>query len=545
MDLRAYAPLLLALVAAILWFALLGERDLFEPDEGRYAQIPREMALSGDWVTPRLHGFKYFEKPPLQYWATAALFSLFGESATSARLWTALCGLLGALWVWWLGDRLYSGAAGQYGFVVTLGGLLYVGCGHLVTLDMTLALFLALGVGSLALAQSQRERPAQVRRWMRIGWAALALATLTKGPIGVLLPGLAVLAYSLWQRDWALWRHLHLLEGLALFLAISVPWFALVMYRNPEFAGFFFIHEHLARFTTTVHHREGPPLYFMGVLLVGALPWTGSLLAALLRPDFPWRPEPARGFDAERFLWVFAMVVLVFFSASHSKLIPYILPMVPVLGLLVGRRLARQGPHPADAWLIGLVGCGLLAVGLGAQYLPSHKVPVTLWLAYGPWILAAGALLTGAGLLLPRLTRLPAVQVWGVGLLALLAFRLLLLGGQALAPRFSSRALAEAIRAHSGAEVPVFIVRDYDPNSLPFYLQRPITLVGFKGELALGIDLEPQRWLDSGAAFLRRWQALDQAVAVLDPEQYGRYAAQGVPMRVIYRDPRQVAVTKR
>jgi len=543
MNLRTHTPLLLALLATILWFALLGERDLFEPDEGRYAQIPREMVLSGDWVTPRLHGFKYFEKPPLQYWATATLFTLFGESATSARLWTALCGLLGALWVWWLGHRLYGGVTGQYGFIVTLGGVLYVGCGHLVTLDMTLALFLALGIGSLALAQSQREQPAQVRRWMLLGWAALALATLTKGPIGLVLPGLAVLVYSLWQRDWVLWRRLYLLEGLALFLAITVPWFALVSYRNPEFARFFFIHEHLERFTSTVHHREGPPLYFLGVLLIGALPWTGSLLAALLRPGFPWRPGSPGTFDAERFLWVFVVVVLVFFSASHSKLIPYILPVAPVLGLLIGRRLAQRGPHPADAWLIGLMGVGLLVAGLGAQHFANHKIPVPLWLAYRPWILAAGGLLIAAGLL-PRPARLRTAQVWGVGLLALLGFRLLLLGGQALAPSFSSRTLAEAIRAHSGPEVPVFILRDHDPNSLPFYLKRPITLVGFKSELTLGIDLEPQGWIDSEASFLERWRTLDQGVAVLDPEQYGRYAAQGVPMRVIYRDPRQVTVIK-
>jgi hypothetical protein len=282
----------------------------------------------------------------------------------------------------------------------------------------------------------------------------------------------------------------------------------------------------------------------LGVLLVGALPWTGSLLSALLRPAFSWRPSSPGAFEPERLLWVFAIVILVFFSASHSKLIPYILPMVPVLGLLVGRRLAQAGPHPSDAWLIGSTGVGLLILSLGVQHLGTHKLPATLWLAYRPWILAAGALLTGAGLVLPRLARLRPAQMWVVGLLALLSFRLLLLGGQALAPRFSSHALAKAIRAHSDTGVPVFVVRDHDPNSLPFYLQRPITLVGFKGELAMGIDLEPQRWLKSEETFLRHWQSLDQAVAVLDLKQYGDSVARGIPMGIIYRDPWQVAVIK-
>lgn len=140
--------LLVTVSIAIVWFALLGHRDLIDPDEGRYAEIPREMVASGDWLTPRLNGFKYFEKPVLQYWVTAVGYTLFGESNWSARLWPAFVGFLGALWAGYLGLRLYGETAGFYAFVMTVSGLLYVGIGHMLSLDMALSVFTAIGVGS-------------------------------------------------------------------------------------------------------------------------------------------------------------------------------------------------------------------------------------------------------------------------------------------------------------------------------------------------------------------------------------------------------------
>ena len=249
--------LVVAALAAIIWFALLGYRDLIEPDEGRYAEIPREMVASGDWVTPRLNDFKYFEKPALQYWMTAISFKLFGESNASARLWTALIGFVCGLFIWYLGAKLFNPEAGFYGFIITISGLLFVGLGHYLTLDMGVSAFMVLGVGSLALAQSRRDDPVHVRNWMLLGWSMLAGAVLTKGLIGVVLPGGAVVLYSLWQRDWALWKNLHLFKGLLLFLLLTVPWFVAVSLANEEFAEFFFIHEHFDRYTTTAHQREG------------------------------------------------------------------------------------------------------------------------------------------------------------------------------------------------------------------------------------------------------------------------------------------------
>ena len=346
--------MLVVTVAAIIWFTQLGYRDLIEPDEGRYAEIPREMVATGDWVTPRLNGFKYFEKPVLQYWATAMAYTLFGDNTTTARLWPALTGFLGALWAGFLGLRLYGRSAGFYAFLITLSGLLYFVDGHYLVLDMSLAVFLFAGIGCLVLAQRSRDDAANLRNWMLAGWTSLALATLSKGLIGVVLPAATVVVYSLWARDWILWRQLHIVKGLAVFLLVAAPWFIAVSLANPEFPQFFFIHEHLQRYTSTVHEREGAYWYFVPVFLLGIFPWVAVALKSLLRPGFSRRSPGMEGFDVERFLWSFALVVFLFFSAGQSKLPSYILPMMPVVAILAGRKLATEGYHRVDAWLLAV-----------------------------------------------------------------------------------------------------------------------------------------------------------------------------------------------
>jgi len=534
---------LVAVAATVVWFMLLGYRDLVEPDEGRYAEIPREMVASGDWLTPRLNGFKYFEKPVLQYWATAVGYTLFGESNTTARLWPALIGFLGALWAGFLGYRLHGRIAGFYASIIALSSLLYVVMGHVLTLDMAVSVFLAVGIGSLTLAQSQREDPGHVRRWMLAGWAALALATLTKGLIGLVLPAVTVALYSLWQRDWRLWKQLHLGKGLLLFLILAAPWFVAVSLANPEFARFFFIHEHFERYTTTVHHREGSLWYFIPIFLLGAFPWVAVMLDSLIRPAFPWRPVTGAGFDGERFLSLFAVVVFVFFSAGHSKLPAYILPMLPVLAVVAGKRLVEAGYRRVDAWLLAAMSVVLLIAGWRAAAVASTGIPAEIGLAYRPWIMASAVLLAAAAAVAFSVSRARPGPMAAIGLMALAAFQTLSWGFQCVAISRSSHDLAAAIRATVPAGTEVFAVDGY-PQSLPFYLRHTLTLVTVKGEMAMGIDQEPERWIGSPEEFLRHWANREPAVAVFDQSVFGKYRGLLVPMRVIHDGPRGIAVVK-
>jgi 4-amino-4-deoxy-L-arabinose transferase-like glycosyltransferase len=530
-------------IAAIIWFGQLGYRDLIEPDEGRYAEIPREMVATGDWVTPRLNGFKYFEKPVLQYWATATAYTLFGDNNTTARLWPALTGFLGALWAGFLALRLYGRSAGFYAFLVTLSGLLYIVDGHYLVLDMSLAVFLVAGVGCLVLAQRSRDDPAILRNWMLAGWIALALATLSKGLIGVALPAATVVVYSLWARDWTLWRKLHILKGLAAFLLVTAPWFIAVSLANPEFPQFFFIHEHLQRYTSTVHKREGAYWYFVPVFLLGIFPWLGVSLTSLLRPGFSNRSPGASAFDAERFLWSFALVVFVFFSAGQSKLPSYILPMMPIVAVMAGRRLATQGYHRVDAWLLAIMAVALLLTGWQITSLASDVIHADMYLDYRPWIFAGAGLYAIAALLANILHSLRAGHIAAIGLLALLATQVVLLGFQSLAGSRSSQELARVIRANVPEGTEIFALASY-PQSLAFYMKQTMTLVIVTDEMKMGIQQEPDRWIGSEQEFRNRWAATDQAVAVFRSHDLEKYLPLLEPARIIYTGPRRAAVVK-
>ena len=226
--------------ALLLWFAPLGSYHLFNPDEGRYAEIPREMVAGGDWVTPRLNAIKYFEKPPLHYWATAVAFSAFGEHEWTARLWVALTGFLGLLLTAWTGTRIYGARVGVTAALVQGGALLYLGLARLSTLDMGLSIALELALAGLLLLVAA---PAASARLERGGALLLALGTalafLSKGLVGILIPGAVAALYLLLRRDWGLLLRARPWWTLAALLLVAAPWVLLVAQRNPEFARFF------------------------------------------------------------------------------------------------------------------------------------------------------------------------------------------------------------------------------------------------------------------------------------------------------------------
>jgi len=384
-------PVLVVGLSGVIWFLLLGYRDLIAPDEGRYAEIAREMLSSGDWLTPRLNGFKYFEKPPLQYWGTAVSMAIFGATNAAARVWCSGLGFIGALWVGFVGAQLYDRRTGLWSFLILLSSLIYTVQGHINTLDMGVSVFLTIAVGALLLAQLQRNAPERLRNWMLLAWAALAGAVMSKGLIGLVLPGVAVVLYSFLQRDWSIWRNLHILKGLLLFLLLAAPWFVLVSLDNPEFPHFFFIHEHFQRYTSDVHERTKPWWYFFVVLAVGALPWIVSILDTLLRPGFTWKPEPAE-FNPSKFLWVYAVGVFCFFSISHSKLPAYILPMFPALALLAARKLANRQSLLPEAIVAGCIAIGLLIYAWKIEGFAKPKTPLEIHLQFRPWLIGAAVL---------------------------------------------------------------------------------------------------------------------------------------------------------
>ena len=194
MNTRLARAALALLAVAALAIGIGGlQRRLANPDEGRYSEISREMALSGDWVTPRLDGIKYFEKPPLQYWATAAAFEALGESEVTARLYVAGCGLLTILVAAYLARRLGSAEMRLATVLALLASPYFMAFGTIVTLDMGVTLWLTATIAAWLLAEQAMERGSpSARGWLVAAWAAMALAVLSKGLIGIVFPGAAI-----------------------------------------------------------------------------------------------------------------------------------------------------------------------------------------------------------------------------------------------------------------------------------------------------------------------------------------------------------------
>ncbi len=427
------------------------------------------------------------------------------------------------------------------------GSLLYGLIGHVNTLDMGVSFFLSAAVFAFVLAQHDDASPRENRNYMLAAWLAAALAMLSKGLIGLVLPGTALIVYSLWQRDFSSWRRLHLVPGLALFAAVAAPWFVAVSIANPGFAQFFFIHEHFQRFLTKEAGRYQPIWYFLPILIVGMAPWLIALFSA------PWsaaRREPLQRFQPLRFLLVWIVVVFCFFSVSDSKLASYILPLFPALAALIGwhlEQLAGRDPRALrrHAWPPILLALACLALSPLAVRLASPEVPAPLYAAYVPWLLAASAsLLAGAlaGFVFAGRAR-PRAALLCLAAGGLLFSQLILLGHNSLAPANSAYAIVQKIRGQVPPDVPFYSVETYD-QTLPYYLARTVTLVGYQGELAFGIAQEPQKFIPDLARFAALWRAQSAAWALMPPALYQRLLAQGLPMQVVARDSRRVIVKK-
>jgi len=541
---RIVALVLLA-VLAVAWFGTLHQRKLVRPDEGRYAEIAREMVVSGDWTTPRLNGYKYFEKPALQYWATAAAFTLFGVHEWTARLWSALTGFLGVLLVFYLGNRALGPPVGALAAMVLAGNLLWAVIGHLNTLDMGVSLFMSLAVAGIAVAQLDDATPRERSLAMHLAWAAAALAVLSKGLIGVVLPAGALVLYVLVQRDWKRLAQAHFWTGLALFLAIAAPWFVAVSAANDEFFHFFFIQEHFERFLTRMHGRYQPLWYFIPILAVGFSPWIVSLLPSLATA---WRAAPASAFRPARFLLVWSVLVFAFFSASSSKLPSYILPIFPALAILAALHLARAGRA-----LLAAQGAAYAAMGLALALLAprillvaSDELPSALLARYVPWIELGGTALFALAALSAyfawRRETIASTAILAAG--GLLCSLALLLGHETLSPAYSAYHSAQKIRPALKADVPFYSVNTFD-HTLPFYLGRTVTMVAYKDELAQAIAWEPAKFLPDLEAFSRAWTGDREAWAVFNAQDFPQVEmALKLPMRVVARDPRRIVVGK-
>ena len=532
----------------MLWFGALDEREFFHPDEGRYAEIPREMVASGDWITPRLNGLKYFEKPVLQYWITAVSYLALGEEEFVARLWPALAGFLTLLLVYRMGRRIAGVRAGVLAAAVLATTFQFFVFSQIVTLDMGLSFFLTLALYGFLASQDRRAAPSQQRNSAILMWAAMALAVLSKGLVGVVLPALVLFAYIAIERDWKLLGRLHWGVGIPVFLLIALPWFVWVQVRNPEFFQFFFIREHFGRYALDEHRRAGAWYYFLAMLLIGSLPWSFMYFRAMFSS---WRDSPINHFviNPLRLLILWVIAIVVFYSLSRSKLPGYILPVYPALAVLLGCYVQRANMQLSHKLLLGIAALGVVVMAAAplVTRIPKFADDADLITPFVGWAMAAGGILFASSVVATATkARFPRFALPALGFGVLLALQVLVTGVESIEDQFSSETLVETALDEIGdfeADVPFYSLDMYD-QTMPHHLGRTLIVVKFRGELEMGIARDPAKAVDSVEEFRRRWQGHSQAYAIMPPTQLAQEQSAGTPVSVLSANRNAVIVAR-
>jgi 4-amino-4-deoxy-L-arabinose transferase-like glycosyltransferase len=501
----------------------LGSFGLWEPDEARYAEIAREMLRSGNLLVPHLNYVAYVEKPPLLYWLTTLSFWIFGVSEFAARLPVALSAIAGILATYFFALRAFGRRHAMLAAAILATTPLYALMGQVLTTDMMLTALVTIATFSLYLHREEGGR------WCWIAYVAMGLAVMTKGPVGAAIPIFSMVLWLSFKHELGgAIAKFRAIPGLLLTLLIAAPWFVAMTMREPGFFDFYFVGEHLRRvFETDYSHAEAF-YFYVPVLAVGLIPWS------LLVPFLTWREAPRNA--ARGFCVVAAGVTVIAFSCASAKLIPYILPAVPPIAVLIADGLvscawpaadARAATAPPDSRiliesgpLLALLGAGVIAAAIAAPQFRTAYV-----MAARPAMYAIGAILIAGGAVTASMfvaRRNPA----GLAAIVVTLALALIAGGWARLEAEPLRSYAGLSRkiAETAPDAAIICYHRY-VQSLAFYNRRRVVLVGGRTELDFGARLDPDAsdwFLNSDEQMFRRWEQPGRVVIVLDAGDLAR-----------------------
>lgn len=516
--------LALTVLLTVVFGIMLGSRPLSIPDEGRYVEIPREMVATGDYVTPRLNGVKYFEKPVLFYWLQAFMIKTFGIQEWSLRALPALFGILGCLLVFWAGLQLWGRSTAWFCAGVLATSTLYYAHTRIIILDLAVSVFIALAYLSFLLAL--KEPPG----WRRHLYTALffigcAGGTLTKGLIGVVLPGGGILLWVLLFKRWEAFKLAFTPWGILLYLALTLPWHILAAMQNPNFFDFYIIHEHFTRFLNDAHGRTQPIFFFIPIVLLGLFPWVFFAFQSIRKIY----KERSQTFQEEVYLLCWIGFVFTFFSIGKSKLIPYIVPIFPAFALLIGSYIANiyEKKSLSVGYSRGVVAycgfCGLLAIAVWVGLIVTGKImESSLWpIAIGLTILMLG---TGALVLLWR--RKPRWAIGGI-FVNMFFFMWTINGVWPVFERPGTKPIAMRINDLKKPGDHVVGYHRYYQDLTP-YINQTIKVVEWDGELKSGMKWEDtSSWMLKEHQFWPLWEGEQRVFAVMRKESYYSLQKQG------------------
>jgi 4-amino-4-deoxy-L-arabinose transferase-like glycosyltransferase len=538
--------LFISLFFAIAYGAFLGSYPLFIPDDARYVEISREMARSGDYLTPRLDGLKYFEKPPLFYWLDALAIEAGGNSLWVGRSVNALFALLGCVLIYAAGrccfdplkdDRLKGWlAAGILG-----SSLLYIVLARYVTLDMTFTFCLSACL--LTFLRGYLLPPGLNKRgWCYAAYSFAALAVLAKGLAGIVLPIGVIGAWVLLRWDWRSLRYFYIPTGLLLFFIIALPWHILMQLEHPEFFDYYIIFHHFLRYATLSAERFEPFWFFIPIIIVGLLPWAGLLPETTRTVYKQWRSDPTISF-----LLVWIIVIFVFFSISKSKLVPYILPVFTPMVLLIAHYLdecyqKKEFPFKALYSAAVVASILLIAALTSSWWFPEKLLRYQDMLPYIRGIVLfylIGILVCVA--LWKKQKLLPGIATLAIS--SILAVSTALVTLEPFINSKSTKEFADYLQPILKADDMVIAYNNFYYD-LPYYLDREIMLTHAGGELQFGAEHEPQNpLLITSAEVWQRWDTPQRIFIVTKPEMYAKFQQEGRKMWLVAETSRAVLFT--
>jgi 4-amino-4-deoxy-L-arabinose transferase-like glycosyltransferase len=542
----AYDVAAIVALSLAVCFAHLGSFGLWEPDEARYAEIAREMLQSGNLLVPHLNYVAYVEKPPLLYWLTTFSFRIFGVSEFAARLPVALAAIAGILATYFFALRTFGRRHAILAAAILATTPLYALMAQVLTTDMLLTALVTIAAFALYLHWNEGGR------WCWVAYVAMGLAVMTKGPVGAALPILAMLIWLTFKHELGgAIAKFRAVPGLLLTTLIAAPWFVAMTVREPGFANFYFVGEHLKRvFDPDYSHAEAF-YFYLPVLAIGLLPWS------LLVPFLTWRAavrNPARSFCL-----VAASVTVGAFSCADAKLIPYILPAVPPIAVLLADGLVSLAWPTAESRaalrvpdsriliesgpMLALLGAGVIVAAIAA---PQFRTPYVM--AARPAMYAIGTILLAGGAVTTAMfvTRRTAAGLSAIVVTLAIA---LIAGGWArleAEPLRSYAALSREIEQQA-PDATIICYHRY-VQSLPFYTRRRVILLGGRTELDFGSRLDPdaRAWFMSNEEqMFRRWEQPDRVVVVLDAGDLARMKERFGDFDVIATEGKKRAIVRR
>ncbi len=329
----------LSILIGVFYFLFLGSYPLFTPDEGRYSEVAREMLLTSDFITPRLNGIPFLDKPILYYWLQASAIKIFGLKEWSLRFWPVTIGILGCLSVYLAGFALFGRRAGILSAIILATSPLYYSSAHYANLDLEVAVFVSMSLLAFIVG-FQKEYHKHRNKLLFLAYTFSALAILTKGLLGLLFPILIIGSFILLTTRFNIILKMKLIPGLLLVLAITTPWFYLVQKANPQFFNYFFVMQQFSRFLTTAKFNNQTTVWFyIPILALGFFPWIVFFLQSA-SVNLAKIIKNKSAHSAELFLLLWFALIFTFFSIPKSKTIGYILPTLPAMALLTGKYLS-------------------------------------------------------------------------------------------------------------------------------------------------------------------------------------------------------------